>query len=162
MRYKLSVRELEILDKDRIKILRRLRDSHLDSTPSSKPVKSSTKNKPMKPPILVVPLDDSRLFCIIQKCSEYDDEPKLDEAEENKKLNGTSSPKECCMKSRDRKTGRKKVMKEKIWGGEKSIVTTEDKCFIDEPGTFLNNVPTTYDKISLANLGELEVICKII
>ena len=77
MRFKLSVRELEILDKDRIKILKKLRESHLNDT-SRKQSKSSTK-KPMKPPILVVPLDDSRLFCIIQTCSDYDDPIENDE-----------------------------------------------------------------------------------
>ena len=55
MHFKLSVRELEILDKDRIKILKKLRERHLrDSS-----VKSSdwAVKKPMKPPILVAPLE---------------------------------------------------------------------------------------------------------
>lgn len=123
MRFKLSAKELDILDKDRVKILTQLRDSQLASAspdrgpsegigdeadpsrarisgqpaaassfPGSKPggnegqssfnyqgswkrrsIRQPQPKKPMKPPILVVPLDNSRLVCIVQRCDDFDD-----------------------------------------------------------------------------------------
>ena len=140
MRFKLSVRELEILDKDRIKILKKLRKSHLDNT-SSKQSKSSTKKKPMKPPILLVPLDDSRLFCIIQTCTEYDEIEEVSKEQEEIKRASTSNN-ECCKNSKQRKTHRKN----KIMGKarHKKTITIEDKCSDNQSeNKAANNVPTT-------------------
>ena len=156
MRFKLSVRELEILDKDRIKILTKLRESHLDNTVSSKQNKSSRKKKPMKPPILLVPLDDSRLFCIIQTCTEYD-EATTNKDKEQEDAGKTSSSNNCCKKSTQRKQERnRRTNKEKM----KSInsITIEDKCCDNQSEeNSTKNVPKTYDQIIPANLEVLEV-----
>ena len=152
MRFKLSVRELEILDKDRIKILRKLRKSHLDNT-SSKQNKSSTKKKPMKPPILLVPLDDSRLFCIIQTCTEYDEIEEATKEQEEIKRASTSNN-ECCKKSTQRRHERNKRKGER----HKKAITIEDKCSDNQSeNNAVNKVPTTYDQIFPANLEVLEV-----
>ena len=66
MHFKLSARELEILDKDRVSILTKLRESHLASKQAQ-----SCNRRPMKPPILVVPLDSSRLISIVQSCNDF-------------------------------------------------------------------------------------------
>ena len=153
MRFKLSVRELEILDKDRIKILRKLRKSHLDNT-SSKQNKSSTKKKPMKPPILLVPLDDSRLFCIIQTCTEYDEIEEATKEQEEIKRASTSNN-ECCKNSTQRRHERNERRRTKR---HKKTSTFEDKCSDNQSvNNAINNVPTAYDQIFPANLENLEV-----
>ena len=155
MRFKLSVRELEILDKDRIKILKKLRKSHLDNT-SSKQSKSSTKKKPMKPPILLVPLDDSRLFCIIQTCTEYDEIEEASKEQEEIKRASTSNN-ECCKNSKQRKTHRKSKRMEKA--RHKKSITIEDKCSDNQSeNKATKNVPTAYDQIFPANFDVLEVL----
>ena len=68
MYFKISARELEVLESERETILRTLRNCQ----------KSKPRGKPMKPPILVVPLDATKLVCIIEDLSEDEDE---DEAE---------------------------------------------------------------------------------
>ena len=155
MRFKLSVRELEILDKDRIKILKKLRKSHLDNT-SSKQSKSSTKKKPMKPPILLVPLDDSRLFCIIQTCTEYDEIEEASKEQEEIKRASTSNN-ECCKNSKQRKTHRKSKRMGKA--RHKKSITIEDKCSDNQSeNNAAKNVPTAYDQIFPANFDVLEVL----
>lgn len=87
MHFKLSARELEILD-DREVILSRLRDSQ------NKRVKS------LKPPILVVPTDKSRLVSVIErdesfaemlKAAEEEDEADSLEEEERRKVRKKSN-----------------------------------------------------------------------
>lgn len=159
MRFKLSVRELEILDKDRIKILTKLRESHLDKTSSKgKHNKSSSKKKPMKPPILLVPLDDSRLFCIIQTCDEYDEATENKSKEQEEAAEKASWTNDCCKKSTQRKQERNGGIKKKTMKNTSSI-TIED-TFCDNPleNNAIQNVPTTYDQIFPANLEASEVI----
>ena len=128
MRFKLSVRELEILDKDRKKILRRLRENQLsqntssykENPTSSRSNSSFTKKNPrMKPPILVVPLDDSRLFCIIQTCNEFEKDEEVTTLQKQMSteevVTGSSFfANKCCSQSVRRKNERnsKKKMKE--------------------------------------------------
>ena len=153
MRFKLSVRELEILDKDRIKILKKLRESHLNDT-SRKQSKSSTK-KPMKPPILVVPLDDSRLFCIIQTCSDYDDPIENDEKDAEQDMEKVPSTKKCCKGSIRRKTARHGLMKDKV--ENRNDTTIEEHCHTNEIETTTQNVPKKYDQIFSASVDAHEV-----
>jgi len=157
MRFKLSVRELEILDKDRIKILTKLRESHLNKTSKSKQNKSSRKKQPMKPPILLVPLDDSRLFCIIQTCAEYDEvtENKDKEQEEVEKA---SSVNDCCKKSTQRKQARNGGMNKKITKNTTSITIDDTFCDNQLENNAMKNVPNTHDQIFPANLEVSEVI----
>lgn len=69
MHFKLSARELEILD-DRQKILAKLRESQ------------ERRNKTLKPPILVVPQDDSHLMAVIERCDDFPEPADGNEAEE--------------------------------------------------------------------------------
>ena len=133
MRFKLSVRELEILDKDRKKILRRLRENQLsqnDSSYKQNPTSSRSnssftkKNPRMKPPILVVPLDDSRLFCIIQSCNEFENDEESTSLQKHMSteevVTGSSFfANKCCSQSVRRKNER--ISKKKMNEGK-------DKC----------------------------------
>ena len=152
MHFKLSVRELEILDKDRIKILKKLRESHLrDSS-----VKSSnwSVKKPMKPPILVAPLDDSRLFCIIQTCNEFDNQNEVNEEGVHSTEEKISTSKPCCRGSIHRKESRKLL--EKNIRNSKSN-TNEDNCHANNIQTVDKNVPKEYDYIHSASIVQSEV-----
>ena len=169
MRFKLSVRELEILDKDRKKILRRLRENQLsqnsysykENPTSSRSNSSFTKKNPrMKPPILVVPLDDSRLFCIIQTCNEFEND------EENTTLQKQMSTEEvvtvssffankCCSQSVRRKNERnsKKKMSEGKHKCENSPYSQseENPTSCDDMDNYLNRikcVPIPNDQIN--------------
>ena len=157
MRFKLSVRELEILDKDRIKILTKLRKSHLQRTSSSKQNKSSIKKQPMKPPILLVPLDDSRLFCIIQTCDEYDEDTENNDKEQEG-VEKAFSANECCKKSTKRKQARNGELNNKIMKNTTSITIEDTFCDNQLENDAIKTVPTTYDQIFPANLEVSEVI----
>ena len=133
MRFKLSVRELEILDKDRKKILRRLRENQLsqnnssykENPTSSRSNSSFTKKNPhMKPPILVVPLDDSRLFCIIQTCNEFENNEESTTLQKQMSteevVTGSSFfAKKCCSQSIRRKNER---------NSKKKMNVGKDRC----------------------------------
>lgn len=67
MHFKLSARELGILE-DREAILSRLRDSQDKRT-----------KKTLKPPILVVPEDKSRLICVIERDDSFEKLSKVDD-----------------------------------------------------------------------------------
>ena len=69
MHFKLSARELEILE-DREVILSRLRDSQ------------DKRVKTLKPPILVVPTDKSRLVCVIERDERFSEKDKADGEED--------------------------------------------------------------------------------
>ena len=153
MRFKLSVRELEILDKDRIKILKRLRESHLNDT-TRKQSKHFAK-KPMKPPILVVPLDDSRLFCIIQRCKDYDEPTENDIKDGNEDVPKPSSSAECCKELRRQKGNRDKLIK--CGGGNKRSTLIQDDCNTSEIEEILKGVPKTSSHTFTENVDEPEV-----
>lgn len=60
MFFKLSAREIEILE-ERDKILERLRQGQ------------DRRTRPLKPPILVVPQDESHLMAVIERCQDFPD-----------------------------------------------------------------------------------------
>ena len=156
MHFKLSVRELEILDKDRIKILKKLRESHLRD--SSRKSSKWSRKKPMKPPILVVPLDDSRLFCIIQTCNDYDDQNEVDEEGVHNTEKEISTSKQCCKQSIRRKQSRK-LLEENVTKAKSN--TNEDNCSANKIQRTEENVPKEYDHILSASIEQSEVYNKL-
>ena len=169
MRFKLSVRELEILDKDRKKILRKLRENQLsqnDSSNKENPTSSRSnssftkKNPRMKPPILVVPLDDSRLFCIIQTCNEFENDEESTSSQKHMSTEEvvTSSSffaNKCCSQSVRRKNERnsKKKMSEGKHKCKNSPFSQseENTTSCDDMDNYLNRikcVPIPNDQIN--------------
>ena len=146
MHFKLSVRELEILDKDRIKILKRLRQSHLNGS-THQP--SSSAKRPMKPPILVVPLDESRLFCVIQTCDDFDHDEEQNSNEDEVVIEKPIRNK-CCEGSIRRKQSRKNLATAGQTETSREIIANGLSSNTQD-----NNVPTKmFDQICPANIEQ--------